>query len=541
MSFEYVNFHSMRNKFHFSIILLTAITAGLLFIVTSCKKDPVVPTVSTSQVTEITANTAKSGGTIVSDGGEEITQMGICWAETAGPSITDFITSDGRNPGSASFTSTITGLQPGITYYVRAYAKNSIGVSYGEEISFQTPALTPTVTTAAISEITLNSARSGGNVTNTGGAPVTAKGVCWSTSASPTTDGSCTNDGAGTGIFTSNINELTSGQKYYVRAYATNSAGTGYGEELSFTTDQVLLPTVTTSEITSVGVTAAVTGGNVTYDGGGDILERGVCYNTSGDPDISDSKKTESGTTGTFVSSLTNLSAGTIYYVRAYARNSSGIAYGNERIFSTSASDVDGNIYPTVIIGSQLWMQKDLKTTRFNDNTAIDNVTDNLTWAGLSTPAYSWYDNQPSYGSTYGIIYNWHAVGTGKLCPLGWHVPTDDDFKDLERHLGMTEEQVNATLWRGTDQGTQLKSTSTWIDNGNGTNASGWTALAGGYRYGVDGGFVGLGYNTYWWSSSEHWSDTTKGLYRRLRSEETGVFREGVSKAGGKMVRCIRD
>jgi uncharacterized protein (TIGR02145 family) len=209
--------------------------------------------------------------------------------------------------------------------------------------------------------------------------------------------------------------------------------------------------------------------------------------------------------------------------------------------FSTSVSDITGNIYTTIAIGTQLWMQSDLKTTRYTDNALIPNVTDNDTWKSLTSAAWCWYQNSSSYGTTYGILYNYYAVETDKLCPTGWHVPTDNEFKMLEIYLGMSPSEADGTLWRGTNQGNQLKSTSTWNSNGNGTNSSGFTALAGGYRFGLDGGFTGLGTTSYWWSSTLHWSDTTKGLYRRLDNVENRIYREGVIKAGGKFVRCLHD
>jgi uncharacterized protein (TIGR02145 family) len=229
-----------------------------------------------------------------------------------------------------------------------------------------------------------------------------------------------------------------------------------------------------------------------------------------------------------------------VYYARAYATNSAGTAYGNQIRFSTSVSDIEGNIYRTVVIGTQLWMQSDLKTTRLNNNVPIPYVTDDTTWVHLVTPGYCWYNDNPSYGNTYGILYNWYTAAAGNLCPTGWHVPTDNDFKVLEMYLGMTQAQADATLWRGSDQGPKLKSTTTWYVDGTNSNSSGFTALAGGYRFGHDGSYNNMGTVTYWWSSTEHW-DTTKGLYRRLDSGQTGVYREGVKKAGGKFVRCLKN
>jgi uncharacterized protein (TIGR02145 family) len=185
-------------------------------------------------------------------------------------------------------------------------------------------------------------------------------------------------------------------------------------------------------------------------------------------------------------------------------------------------------------------MEKDLKTSKLNNGTSIPNVIDDTTWVHLDTPAYCWYDDDSSYGNTYGMIYNWYAVGTGKLCPVGWKVPSDNDFKVLEVYIGMPQASADSAGWRGTDEGTKLKNSTAWQGDFPNSNSSGWNALPGGYRYGKDGGYVGLGYNTYWWSSTEHWGIPIRALYRRLRSGYRDIYREGVNKAGGKMVRCLK-
>lgn len=498
----------------------------------------VLAELTTADVTGNTAGNAVSGGNITSDGGSAITIRGICWAATVNPTTGDSKTTNGS--GTGSFTANITGLTPGSSYHVRAYATNSIGTAYGNDIAFTASAVTPTLTTAAISSPTRTTAVSGGNITNNGGAAVTVRGVCWSTSSGPLATGLHTSDGTGSGTFVSNITGLSPGTTYYVRAYATNTAGTSYGNERSFTTNPVLSPALTTTTVTGLTTTTATSGGNVTDDNGAAVDLRGVCWNTTGSPTSSESHTENGGGAGSFSSSITGLTAGTVYYVRAYARNSAGTGYGNQLRFSTSASDADGNIYPTVVIGTQLWMQSDLKTTKLNDNSPISNIQDNGLWASATAPAWSWFGNNSSYGSTYGILYNWYTVETGKLCPSGWHVPTDPEFKTLEMNLGMTQGDADNSGWRGINQGTQLKFTSTWTPS-TGTNSSGFRALGGGYRFGMDGSFNDFGVVAYWWSSSLHWSDATKALYRRLDSNETGVYREGVIKAGGKYVRCLKN
>ncbi len=206
----------------------------------------------------------------------------------------------------------------------------------------------PVLTTTTASAVTSSSATSGGNITSDGGTSVTARGVCWSTSQNPTTANSKTSNGTGTGSFTSSITGLSPGTTYYVRAYATNSAGTGYGDQVSFTTAAVL-PTVTTTSFTNVTATSLTTGGNVTNDGGGAITARGVCYGTSPNPTIAGTKTTNGTGSGAFTSALSGLTAGVTYYVRAYATNSAGTAYGNELRANGLTEDIN-NLVPEYIV-----------------------------------------------------------------------------------------------------------------------------------------------------------------------------------------------
>lgn len=219
----------------------------------------------------------------------------------------------------------------------------------------------PTVTTTAISDdsITATGATGGGNVTSDGGAQVTARGVCWSTSANPTTAGSHTTDGAGTGSFTSDLTGLSAGTTYHVRAYATNTAGTGYGDDVQFATASgaavPVLPTVTTSdvEISPGYATRATGGGNVTSDGGAAVTARGVCWSASVDPTVADSHTEDGEGTGSFTSSIHGLSPATTYSIRAYATNSVGTSYGESQQLktpSTTILDVVATLAPTCAV-----------------------------------------------------------------------------------------------------------------------------------------------------------------------------------------------
>lgn len=201
------------------------------------------PTVITTAVTSITTTTASTGGNVTDDGGSSVISRGVCYNTIGNPTIADDTTSNGT--GTGSYTSSLIGLTPDTIYYVRAYAVNAEGTSYGNEVSFETNEVVtiPTVTTTAITDIETTTATSGGNVLSDGNATVTARGVCWNTSTNPTIANNCTTDGSGSGSFISSITGLTVSTHYYVRAYATNSAGTAYGSVVEF--DTAAIPVIT--------------------------------------------------------------------------------------------------------------------------------------------------------------------------------------------------------------------------------------------------------------------------------------------------------
>lgn len=307
------------------------------------------PILTTTSLTEVTAVGAKSGGNISSDGGSPITARGVVWSTEPAPTIA-LVTKTSDGTGTGAFPSTLTGLTGNTKYYIRAYATNAAGTSYGDELSFTTTsaALLPSIITVTLTEITTTSAKSGGSITADGNSPITARGVVWGTATGPTIAlATKTSNGSGSGAFVSSITGLVANTKYYVRAYATNGAGTGYGNEFSFTTTaDANLPSITTVSVTEVTTSGAKTGGSITSDGNSPITARGVVWGIATAPTIALATKTSNGSgSGAFVSSITGLAANTKYYVRAYATNGVGTGYGNEYSFTTSA----GNL-PIVVI-----------------------------------------------------------------------------------------------------------------------------------------------------------------------------------------------
>ena len=211
--------------------------------------------------------------------------------------------------------------------------------------------------------------------------------------------------------------------------------------------------------------------------------------------------------------------------------------------------DIEDNVYKTIKIGKQWWMAENLKTTMYNDGTPIPYVDDNLEWKGISTPAYCWYDNEEStYKATHGALYKWQTVNTGKLCPKGWHVPSDAEWKILEMYLGMTQEQSDMEGPRGAPAGGKLKETGLdywWEPNFGATNETGFTALPGGVHVGIpsENDFSGIGEVGCWWSSTPFFygSDLVDAWKRFTSYGEANIGRDHPSIMDGLSVRCLKD
>jgi uncharacterized protein (TIGR02145 family) len=206
-----------------------------------------------------------------------------------------------------------------------------------------------------------------------------------------------------------------------------------------------------------------------------------------------------------------------------------------------TVTDIDGNLYYTVKIGDQQWMLENLRVTHYRNGDPIPNVTDSSTWESLTTGARCNYDNDEGLAATYGRLYNWYAVDDSRnIAPEGWHVPTDDEWKQLEMHLGMNQAEADGVAYRGTDEGGKLKEAGTvhWaIPNEGATNESGFTALPGGVR--LIGRFQGAGFAALFWCSTDDSGDFA--YLRTLEFLNSTVFRGGSSKRSGLSIRCVRD
>lgn len=291
-------------------------------------------------------------------------------------------------------------------------------------------------------------------------------------------------------------------------------------------------PRVTSTKITSITPSSAICASTIISDGGLPITTKGVVWGISADPTLENHIGiTDNGSgTDSWESELSGLTPNTIYYVRAYATNSIGTGYGIMQLsFKTpmpdgpgsTVADIDGNVYNTVWIGGKLWMKENLKTTKLNDGKDLLFITDDESWENPRiTPGYCWYYNNEAMYNKYGALYDGYAMQTDKLCPLGWHIPTIEEWTELIDYAGGSSVA-----------GAYLKSTIGWDYNGNGTDIYGFSALPGGYRIN-DGYFGREGMSGVWWSR--------RGYGVNLEHNESNVSYAG-SGGWGLSVRCVKN
>jgi len=317
---------------------------------------------------------------------------------------------------------------------------------------------------------------------------------------------------------------------------------TGCGKEEPFPTE-ISLPEVVTSDLKYITPKSAFCSGAITSIGNSYITEKGLCWDDEPVPDTSDARLAAYEVIpylNGFTFLLSDLMPNTSYYVRAYAVSNNGTVYGNELSLITPAdlsgergivTDVEGNTYRTISIGTQIWTAENLKTTKFNDSTDIHLITDDKKWSYICTPSYCWYNNDEQYKDTYGALYNWYVGATGKICPVGWHVPTDDDWIIIESFLGGEDLAGKKMKEAGFNH---------WIlinDSHISTNESGFTGLPGGIRTSA-GSFHDIGKENLFWSST---GNGTGAWYRVQSVYGDFNFRGCLSIRIGGSIRCIKD
>jgi uncharacterized protein (TIGR02145 family) len=613
-----------------------------------------LPSISTNSPSSVFSTTVNCGGNVIGDGGEAVTEYGVCWSTSETPTIADTKKLIGNGIG--TFTATITGLAINTTYYVRAYATNSLGTSYGQQVSFKT-LLTdpPTVTdidgnvyntvtigtqTWMVENLKTTKYNDGSTI------PLITESYQWTVLSTP---GYCwpNNDinnkaiyGAmynfyagstgklapigwhvpckseietlitylgGTNVAGSKLKETgnlhwttgntdatnNSGFTAVPGAYRSSSTGSfmQFGAtgvwwtttELSGTTSYHLglestttvagvntnpkllgcnvrclknsLASLSTTTPTGIMSTTATCGGIVTADGGETVTESGICWNNASTPTIANSKKTFGAGISSFSTSITGLTPNTTYYVRAYATNSLGTAYGQQVTLKTLATDpitvidVDGNLYHTVTIGNQTWMVENMKTTKYRNGDVIgttSSINMDLTYA--TNPKYQWaYNANESNVSNYGRLYTWHAVADSRnLAPEGWHVASVEEWTILQNFLISNGYNYDKTTV--SDKiAKSLCSTTLWNTNSNvGTpscdltqnNASGFSSVPSGYR-GFDGMYYLMGNACYYWTTTEYSLDNAEIRYMGINN--VNLLMTNSNKNYGYSVRCVKN
>ncbi len=495
-----------------------------------------LPIASTKPITSITNRTAASGGIILNDGGSDIIAKGICWSNNPNPTILNAnFTTEGV--GIDSFVSFITGLSPNASYYVRAYVTSGSGTSYGNELFFQTntnaPSLNPTFSAFNISEIGSHTASFSATISSDIN-HIASRGFCWSPLPNPTILNNHVEVGKGVGSFSIKQEGFTGGGiKYHARAFAVNSYGVFYGEEKIFFT-QFDVPTIQLSSLKDFGLSAFAYI-NIPDSGGKTITQRGIVYSTTENPTTLNDKILSGTGIGEFSITITGLTQKTTYFVRAFASNEVGTAYSNQiklttNTASTTISDIEGNTYNTINIGNQIWMTSNLSTSRFRNGVYIPYILNSTQWATTKSPALSFYNHDNNFESNYGKQYNWYAVADPQgLCPVGWHIPTNSDWTVLSDNLG----GLNLAGGRMKNAGTTF-----WIFPSNGTNASGFNGLPGGFRN-VDGTFGILLHNAYWWSATDE--NEQKAFSRSIVYTDNVLSVNSSLKNQGFSIRCLKD
>ena len=634
-----------------------------------------LPTVTTTAASSITATTATSGGNVTDDGGVTVTARGVCYATTANPTTANSTVANGS--GTGTFVANITGLTASTPYYVRAYATNSVGTAYGNQISFTTggssscgqsftdsrdATVYPTVqigtqcwmgknlaylpsvvgpatgsdiipyyyvygyngTSVSVAKATYNyinygvlynwKAAMNGAASSTAN-PSGVQGICptgwhlpsdaewtqlstylggpygvgdklketgnthWTTSNNNATNssgftalpGGCRsiygnfgNIGSSGYWWTSTVSNLSLYAATYRTIYYQLTSGnedtrTAFSVRCVKDTSTIIpsLPTVTTSAASSITSTTATSGGNVTADGGATVTARGVCYATTTNPTTANNTVASGNGTAQFVANITGLTASTTYYVRAYATNSVGTAYGNEINFTTFGNiscpqtftdSRDGIVYSSILVGGQCWMAENLKYLPSVDST----------WSSSTARyyVYNYYGTNvtaaktSSNYTTYGVLYNWFAAMAGSssstanpsgvqgACPIGWHLPSVAEWTQLSNYLGEPSVPV----------GGKMKETGTihWESPNTGaTNSIGFTALPGGNATASpstgDLDFMMIGHTANWWSTTEDNSNPNYASSRYIYHDDNELISLDFAKRLGFSIRCVKD
>jgi len=302
------------------------------------------------------------------------------------------------------------------------------------------------------------------------------------------------------------------------------------------TKDKTTIASVQTYSPQFISSSSATVGCVVLSDGGSSITSCGIYLSTSQNPETTGSKLEIGNDTGTFLGKVTELNTNTQYYIKAYAINKNGKAYGEQINFTTPSTitDFDNNVYETVKIGNQTWMAENLRTTHYLNGNAINTTNPaTLDIINQTSPKYQWtYDGNDTYISTYGKLYTWYVItDSRKVCPIGWHIPSDNEWSTLETTLGGNQIAANKLKEEGNTH---------WESpyNQDATDESCFSGLPAGYRD-WNGTFFQIKSDGYWWSSTE--SETVRSYARTVNAGSPVIGRFGAIKSWGISVRCVKD
>lgn len=414
------------------IAIYVLIFVSLIFFI-SCKKDKKRLPIITTSALQVGVVSAHCAAVLYEDGDADVTEKGICWGVNEDVSVSDnkVISSSAEN----AFSVEITGLEYSKTYFVRAYAINSFGISYGKVASFKTlsnylPAMTlsmPNLPGATTGEVLLQ--------LNQQSAATFTTGICWSTSSLPTVVNNSVfvvsrthNDGFPyINDYPKIFQNLSSSTTYYVRAFSTSGVGFVYSNQISFTTTNP----INILSLNSLGITDASISSEVSDLSVASISVVGICWSQNPMPSIADNKLEQAYSGAIFNSDLITLNSASTYYLRAYVTTTALVTmYSTEvkiRTYKGTVTDIDGNLYYTVQIGNQEWMAGNLKTSKFNNGATIQYVANYNQWVNSvnsQIPVYCYYADQNSNNTDYGKLYPRYVALASNIAPVGWHVAT---------------------------------------------------------------------------------------------------------------------
>jgi uncharacterized protein (TIGR02145 family) len=494
------------------------------------------PAVTTGTVTNLTESGATVTGNLTSlgEGALSVTQHGHCWSsETTTPVIEDDSKSSlGSTDKTGNYESSLIGLSESTVYYVRAYATNDAGTTYGDTITFKTyrqiiAEFYGTPTSGYLPLSVQFTDRSAGDINS------------WSWDfgdggTSSEEDPLYTYNEQGVYSVTLTVsNNIGSDSEIKTNYISVSASGTA--PDAGFTADQTSIIVEETVNFTDQSINDP-TSWSWNFGDGGTSTEQNPShqFNTEG-----------------------------VFTVSMSATNSYGTDTETKNNYITveskppeTVTDYDGNEYNTIQIGGQLWMAENLATTHYSNGTAlVDGSGAGDINGDFTTKYYFAPENNESNVPTYGRLYTWAAIMNGAstsnsnpsgvqgVCPSGWHVPSDSEWKELEMFLGMSQSAADATDWRGTDEGGKLKHAGTtyWLSPNTGaTNESGFTALPAGGRD-ASGNFSNVGYYTDFWTTREYIDNTEGAWYRLLQNDASAIYRTAGYKPYATSVRCIKD